>query len=183
VAITALWGYPWLVRAQDVPPATARAWLLGCVVAFGASAPAVGALAARGQRDRMIRATAAALAAGWAAALLWPGGHPPAAVVLAALVLTGVAGATAMLAFDVARAGNPSEHAGAAGGLANTGGFTAAVGTQLAAAAVLHLADVPIGVALLPMLGMMVVAAARVWRGAPGARRAEAALSEGRAAA
>ena len=103
---------------------------------------------------------------------------------LAALGLTGVAGAVAMLAFDVARAGNPSEHAGAASGLANTGGFTAAVATQLAAAAVLHVADVAIGVALLPMLAMLLVAAARVWRGtAPAARRAEPALSGGRAAA
>ena len=58
-----------------------------------------------------------------------------------------------MLAFDVARAGNPAESAGAASGLANTGGFTAAVVVQLAAAAVLSAGDVAIGVALLPMLG------------------------------
>lgn len=164
VAITALWGYPWLVRAQDVAPGTARAWLMLCVVAFGASAPAFGALAARGPavRDGLVRGSAVALAAGWSAALLWPGGHPPAAVVLAALVLTGLSGACAMLSFDVARAGNPSEHAGAATGLANTGGFSAAVATQLAAAAVLHVADVPIGVALLPMLGLLLLAAVRV---------------------
>jgi nitrate/nitrite transporter NarK len=184
VAITALWGYPWLVTAQDVAPATARTWLMGCVVAFGASAPAVGALAGRGFRDRLIRGSALALAAGWSAALLWPGGHPPAPVVLAALGLTGVAGAVAMLSFDVARAGNPSEHAGAASGLANTGGFTAAVATQLAAAAVLQVADVAIGVALLPMLGLLLVAAARVWRGsASAAGRAEPALSGDGAAA
>jgi nitrate/nitrite transporter NarK len=184
VAITALWGYPWLVTAQDVAPATARAWLMACVVAFGVSAPVAGALAARGHRDRLIRGTTLALLAGWSAALLWPGGQPPAAVALAALGMTGVAGAVAMLSFDVARAGNPSEHAGAAGGLANTGAFIAAVATQLAAAAVLQVADVPIGVALLPMLGMMLVAAARVWRGfAPAAGRVEPALSEGRAAA
>ena len=48
--------------------------------------------------------------AGWAATLLWPGGHPPAAVILATLVVTGVGGACAMLAFDVARAGNPAAH-------------------------------------------------------------------------
>jgi hypothetical protein len=184
IAITALWGYPWLVTAQDVAPATARAWLMACVVAFGASAPVAGALAARGHRDRLIRGTAVALAGGWSAALLWPGGHPPAAVALAALVVTGVAGAVAMLSFDVARAGNPSEHAGAAGGLANTGAFIAAVAAQLAAAAVLQVADVGIGVALLPMLAMMLVATARVWHGfAPAAGRAEPALSGGRAAA
>jgi hypothetical protein len=170
VAITALWGYPYLVRGQEVAPGTARAWLMTCVIAFGASSPAVGALAARGHGDRMIRWATVALGAGWSAALLWPGGHPPAAVILGALVLTGLAGAVAMLAFDVARAGNPADHAGAASGLANTGGFSAAVATQLAAAAVLQAADVAIGVALLPMLGLMLFAAVRVLRGAPSAR-------------
>lgn len=167
VAITALWGYPWLVRAQDLAPGTARAWLMLCVVAFGVSAPAFGALAARGPavRDGLLRWSAVALAAAWSAALLWPGGHPPPPVILLALVLTGLSGACAMLSFDVARAGNPSEHAGAASGLANTGGFTAAVATQLAAAAVLHVADVSIGVALLPMLGLLGLAAVRVVRG------------------
>ncbi|MGE3234395.1 MAG: nitrate/nitrite transporter [Thermoleophilia bacterium] len=176
VAITALWGYPWLVRAQDVAPGTARVWLMLCVVTFGASAPAFGALAARGPavRDGLIRWSAVALVAGWSAALLWPGGHPPAAVALLALVLTGLSGACAMLSFDVARAGNPSAHAGAATGLANTGGFAAAVATQLAAAAVLHVADVPIGVALLPMLALLLVAAARVLLGGGARAREEA---------
>ena len=36
--------------------------------------------------------------------------------------------------------------------------------TQLAAAAVLGVADVAIGVALLPMLGLLLVAVARLWR-------------------
>ena len=112
IAITALWGYPYLVRSQDVAPATARAWLLVCVAVFGLSAPAFGALAARGHRDRLIRLMVAALAVAWSATLLWPGGHPPSAVILSALVLTGMAGGCAMLAFDVARAGSPAEHAG-----------------------------------------------------------------------
>ncbi len=175
IAITALWGYPYLVRAQDVAPATARVWLLVCVATFGASAPAFGALAARGHRDGLIRGTVLALAAAWSATLLWPGGHPPSAVILASLVVAGMAGGCAMLSFDVARAGNPAEEAGAATGLANTGGFTAGVATQLAAAGVLHMADVPIGVALLPMLGLLLVAAVRVLRGA--GRPAPAAVS------
>jgi MFS family permease len=182
VAITALWGYPWLVRAQDVAPGTARACLMLCVAVYGASAPAFGALAARGPeiRDRMMRGSAVALTAAWAAALLWPGGHPPTPLVLLALVATGLAGACSMLSFDVARAGNPSEHAGAASGLANTGGFTAAVATQLAAATVLRVADVAIGVALLPMLALLLMATVRVVRGGRGpapAPEAQAAVS------
>lgn len=92
VAITALWGYPFMVRAQGIAPATARLWLMICVVTFGLAAPAAGALAARGHRDRVIRWAAAGVAVGWALVLLWPGGHPAGALILLALVLTGVGG-------------------------------------------------------------------------------------------
>ena len=47
VAITALWGYPYLVAAQGLAPGTARAWLLVCVAMFGLSAPAIGLVAGR----------------------------------------------------------------------------------------------------------------------------------------
>ena len=70
-----------------------------------------------------------------------------------------------------------AESAGAATGLANTGGFTAAVSTQLAAAAILHLADVPVGVALLPMLGLLLVAVVQVVSRGDGVGRTREALS------
>ena len=160
VAITALWGYPYLVRSQDVAPGTARAWLLVCVASFGAAAPVLGAVAGRfpARRSALLLGTTLAVTAGWAATLLWPGGRPPAAVILATLVVTGIAGACAMLAFDVARAGNPAHIAGGATGLANTGGFSAAVGVQLAAGALLGHGAGTIHAALLPMLALLVVA-------------------------
>jgi MFS family permease len=160
IAITALWGYPWLVRGQDVAPGTARAWLLLCVVAFGAASPLLGGWAARrpGQLADLLLSATAVVTAAWAATLLWPGGHPPAAVMVATLLVTGVAGGAAMLSFDIARAGNPGHSAGAATGLANTGGFTAAVVTQLAAAQMLHLVTGSIRVALLPMLALLLLA-------------------------
>jgi MFS family permease len=166
VAITALWGYPWLVRGEGVAPGTARAWLLLCVVAFGASSPLIGAWVARrpgGLADLLLSATGLVTAA-WAATLLWPGGHPPPAVIIGTLLVTGVAGGAAMLSFDIARAGNPAHSAGAATGLANTGGFTAAVLTQLAAAQALHLATGSIRVALLPMLALLVLACVQAGR-------------------
>ncbi len=163
VAITALWGYPYLVRAQDVAPALARTWLLVCVAAFAVAAPAFGAIVARAPRHRtaLLLGTTGAVFAGWSATLLWPGGHPPPALIVATLVITGAGGACAMLAFDVARAGNPAHAAGGATGLANTGGFTAAVAVQLAAAGVLHLGAASIQVALLPMLGLLALACAQ----------------------
>ncbi|WP_217914001.1 MFS transporter [Miltoncostaea marina] len=167
VTITALWGYPWLVEAQSVAPGTARAWLLVCVAAFGLGAPVVGLAVARAPRTRgrVAFGAGAAATAGWALALLWPGGHPPAAVILATLVATGVGGAAAMLAFDVAREGNPAHVAGSAGGLANTGGFSAAVATQLLVGWVMGFGpSAGLQTALLPMLGLTVVALAQMAR-------------------
>ncbi len=43
IAITALWGYPYLVESQGIAPATARLWLLIAVAMFGVSAPVMGA--------------------------------------------------------------------------------------------------------------------------------------------
>lgn len=160
VAITALWGYPWLVRAQEVAPSTARAWLLVCVASFGAAAPLLGAIVARAPRARggLLLGTTLAVTGAWAATLLWPGGHPPSALIVGTLVVTGAGGACAMLAFDVARAGNPAHIAGGASGLANTGGFSAAVAVQLMAGFLLSHGAGSITLALLPMLGLLLVA-------------------------
>jgi hypothetical protein len=65
-----------------------------------------------------------------------------------------------MLAFDIAREGNPAGVGGSATGLANTGGFTMAVATQLVAGRLLDsgvAAGIP--VALLPMVALMALAA------------------------
>jgi len=160
VAITALWGYPYLVQSQGLASSTARAWLLVCVASFGAAAPLLGAIVARAPnlRTGLLLGTTLAVTGGWAATLLWPGGHPPAGLIVATLVITGAGGACAMLAFDVARAGNPAHIAGGATGLANTGGFGAAVAVQLAAAGLLGMGAGSIPVALLPMLGLLLVA-------------------------
>lgn len=161
IAITALWGYPYLVTSQGVAPSHARALLAVCVVAFGVSAPALGAAA--GRRPALRRPLLLGAASGglglWALTLLWPAGQPPVALIAATLVATGVGGAASMLAFDIAREGNPAAVGGSATGLANTGGFTMAVVTQLAAGRLLD-AGVAGGIpgALLPMVGLMALA-------------------------
>ncbi len=167
VAITALWGYPYLVTSQGVTPATARVWLALCVVAFGAGAPALGAIAGRAPhlRRSLLLGVAATTAAAWTVTLLWPGGQVPDGAIVATLVLTGLSGGASMLAFDIAREGNPAAVGGSATGLANTGGFSMAVGTQLVAGRLLDMgAGDGIPTALLPMVLLMALALAMAVR-------------------
>jgi MFS family permease len=156
--MTALWGYPWLVEAQGVPKGTAATWLSVSVAALAAAAPFVGRLGGRGpaMQVRMALVTGALLVAVWGAVLAWPRATPPHALILAALVISGVGSAVAVVAFMLARAGNPAHVAGSATGLVNCGGFLA--GSVAILAAGLLLGDngrtaVAFQHALLPMLG------------------------------
>lgn len=175
VAIAALWGYPYLVESQGVAPGTARGWLFMTVAMFGLSAPVMALVAARFPHrvGAMLLGLAAALTGVWALALAWPGGAPPHGLLLLTLAMTGVCGGASMLSFDFARAGNPAAQGGTATGLANTGGFTAAVVTQLAVGHLLAMD--PAGglqTALLPMLGLMALGCVQVVRQGRIARRA-----------
>jgi sugar phosphate permease len=178
VTMTALWGYPYLVQGQGLAPGTARAWLLMTVAVYALGSPVIGLLAARRpeRRPALLVGVAAALAATWALALAWPGERAPAALAFAAFALTGLAGAAALLAFDLAREGGPAHRAGSASGLVNTGGFLAAVVAEIAIGLLLarHGAGPGFGLALWPMVGLTAIAAFRLWslaRG-PAARRA-----------
>jgi MFS family permease len=159
VTMTALWGYPWLVEAQGVPTGTAATWLAVSVLALAASAPVVGRLGGRGpwMQVRMALVTGSLLVVSWAAVLGWPGARPPHELIVAALVVSGVASAVSVVAFMLARAGNPPHVAGSATGLVNCGGFLAGSAAILATGLLLG----PDGrtaeafqLALLPMLGL-----------------------------
>jgi hypothetical protein len=159
VTMTALWGYPWLVEAQGVPKQTAASWLAVSVLALAASAPVVGRLGGRGpyMQVRMALVTGSLLVVSWAAVLGWPGARPPHELIVAALVVSGVASAVSVVAFMLARAGNPPHVAGSATGLVNCGGFLAGSAAILATGLLLG----PDGrtaeafqLALLPMLGL-----------------------------
>ena len=175
VAITALWGYPYLVESQGLAPGAARAWLMLSVIMFGLSAPAMGLVASRTSREgvgAMLMGLALALTGLWALTLLWPSGTPPHALILTTLAMTGVCGGASMLSFDFARAGNPASEGGTATGLANTGGFSAAVIAQLAVGRALSLAPGDgLQTALLPLLALMVVGCVQIARHARIARR------------
>jgi MFS family permease len=157
VTMTALWGYPWLVEAQGIGHGTAATWLALAVVALALAAPVVGRLGARGpyMQVRMALVTGTLLVASWAAVLAWPGGMPPHALIVAALAVSGVGSAVSVVAFMLARAGNPAHVAGSATGLVNCGGFLAGSVAILTAGLVLgHDGRTAVAFqhALLPML-------------------------------
>ena len=157
VTMTALWGYPWLVEAQGVSRGTAATWLGVSVLALAASAPVVGRLGGRGpaMQVRMALVTGSLLVVAWAGVLGWPGARPPHALIVAALIISGVGSAVSVVAFMLARAGNPAHVAGSATGLVNCGGFLAGSVAILATGLLLgHDARTAIAFqhALLPML-------------------------------
>jgi MFS family permease len=169
VTMTALWGYPWLVEAQGVSAGTAATWLAVSVLALAASAPVVGRLGGRGpwMQVRMALVTGSLLVVSWAAVLGWPGARPPHELIVAALVVSGVASAVSVVAFMLARAGNPPHVAGSATGLVNCGGFLAGSAAILATGLLLG----PDGrtaeafqLALLPMLGLSVLSLVQLAR-------------------
>lgn len=157
VTMTALWGYPWLVEAQGIGRGTAATWLAVAVISLALSAPVVGRLGARGpyMQVRMALVTGTLLVVAWTAVLAWPGGTPPHLLILAALAVSGVGSAVSVVAFMLARAGNPAHVAGSATGLVNCGGFLAGSVAILAAGLVLgHDGRTAVAFqhALLPML-------------------------------
>jgi hypothetical protein len=119
VTMRALWGYPWLVEAQGVPRGTAATWLAVSVASLVAAAPFVGHLGRRGphMQVRMALATGTLLVVAWVAVLGWPGAMPPHALIVAPLAMSGVGSAVSVIAFMLARAGNPAHVAGSATGL------------------------------------------------------------------
>src|SRR4051812_32552028 len=169
VTMTALWGYPWLVEAQGLSHATAASWLAFAVVALAIAAPFVGRLGGRGpyMQVRMALVTGTLLVVSWSAGLAWPGARPPHALILAALAISGVGSAVSVVAFMLARAGNPAHVAGSATGLVNCGGFFAGSLAILLAGVLLgHDGRTAIAFrdALLPMLGFSALSLVQVLR-------------------
>jgi MFS family permease len=164
VTLTGLWAFPYLVQGQGVGQGTAAALLAATVLVFGLSAPALGAIAGRhpARRGAITTAVAFAVALGLGLLLGWPGGHPPLALVAAVLCLSGFAGATSMLAFDLAREGSPGA-GGSASGMVNLGGFGAAIVAQ-SAIGVLVSVHVDYRLALTPLLALAAWGAAQTLR-------------------
>ncbi|RCW46014.1 sugar phosphate permease [Halopolyspora algeriensis] len=140
VAVTALWGPPWLTRAQGYSSADAGMLVLVCVLGFLAGSwLAAQYVAGRPQRREggtLVVSSVVVLA--WGLVIGWPGALPL-PLLLGVLIVIGAGGGAAMLAFDGARAANAAHRSGAASGVVNMGGFTAAVLIQLGVGGVLRM--------------------------------------------
>lgn len=123
-----LWGFPFLVVAEHRSEATAGALISLLVLTNLAYGPLLGWLVGRHPWHRSTAALVivAAMAAAWAAVLLWPGDAPLWLLVVLILVV-GAGGPGSMVGFDVARTSNPGHRSASASGIINVGGFTASL--------------------------------------------------------
>jgi hypothetical protein len=115
----------------------------------------------------MALVTGTVLLIAWVAVLAWPAATPPHALIVAALAMSGVGSAVSVVAFMLARAGNPAHVAGSATGLVNCGGFLAGSVAILSAGLLLgHDGRTAVAFqhALLPMLGFTALSLLQVTR-------------------
>jgi MFS family permease len=169
LAVTTLWGAPWLTNSQGHGQAEVGSLLLLSVLGFvGGSWFAGQCVSGRPlRRDRFTLGLSCAVLLVWAVLVGWRGPLPM-QVLAVVLVMIGVGGGGAMLAFDGARMANPAHRSGTASGVVNMGGFTAAVLIQLLVGAVLQAVSfLPAGQAyrwaFAPVLALMLVGTLAQW--------------------
>jgi MFS family permease len=139
VALTALWGDPWLTKAQGQSAGTASTVLMACVVAYTVSIFGSGHLATRTPRtkQRVVEVAVLAVLLAWVALICSPGRLPLAAIIVL-FVIMGAGSGISMLAFDAVRIANPSHRLGTASGVVNVGGFASAAIAQVGVGLVLQ---------------------------------------------
>lgn len=128
-AFVLLWGIPYLTVGEGLTLGGASGILIVYVVMGMAFGPVMGALSARlaARRTRALVLPSVALQLlGWVAVIAWPGRAPLWLLTLLAVVLA-LGGPASMIAFDHARAFNPSHRLSTATGIANSGGFISAL--------------------------------------------------------
>jgi len=135
-----LWGFPFLVSAQGRSPETASTLFTLMVVVSMVASPVLGLLVARHplRRSLLVLGVTVPLITVWAVVLALPGPAPLWLLVLLTTLLA-IAGPASVIAFDYARTFNPPERFGTASGMANVGGFAAALVTVLAVGLILTL--------------------------------------------
>lgn len=169
-----LWGYPFLTQGQGVAAATASYLVAVPLVVTMLLGPVFGIVSGRRPHWRLplILAITGATTVTWAAVLLWPGAHAPLALLFLLTMVLGLGNPAAVFGLDIARSGSPPHRIGAASGIANIGGYTAAllammlIGAALdhgqGAAAAPDLAD--FRVAMATQLLLQVLGVSLLWR-------------------
>jgi len=128
-AFAVLWGFPYLTQGLGYPPATASTLLMLLVIGGLVANLIIGPTLARRPAIRGPLAVSVAVMclAGWLVLILWPGGVPPFAVVIAVVCVFSVGGPASSVGFMLARDYNPAHRISTATGLVNVGGFCGAV--------------------------------------------------------
>ncbi|RJQ80020.1 MFS transporter [Amycolatopsis panacis] len=172
--LTLLWGVPFLVQGQGIPPATASALLTVFVFGSMAGGPMLGTVIGRRPSLRMplVGAYLGGAAVVWALLLGWSG-PLPLGVLVPAFAFLALGGPVSMIGFALARDYNPLDRVGTATGVVNVGGFVATTVTALLIGVLLQLTG---GNFRLSLLSVLVVLALGTWRMLTWWRRARAQL-------
>ncbi len=128
-AFVLLWGYPFLTAGEGLPAGVAASLMTLLVLAGIVFGPILGALSSRHPTRRsrwLVLPTVAFQAAAWLTVIFWPGTAPIWLLVILVIALAS-GGPASMIAFDHARAFNPSHRLSTATGIVNGGGFLAAL--------------------------------------------------------
>jgi len=143
VVVSLVWGYPYLTEALGYSNEAAASQLSWYVVANLIASLFVGPIAGRRPtwRTAMAVAISAAGALAIAVLVLWPGGHPPGAVVTAVFAVLALGGPASQIGFHLARDYNPAARLSTATGLVNVGGFSGAMIVAISVGAVLDVAS------------------------------------------
>lgn len=122
-----LWGYPYLVSAQQIEPALATGVLTAFVFIGFFAGPIISALGSKSilRKFRLTVSIAILIIAGWALLLFTPSPHAF-WLILVFVLIVGIGGPASMMAFDYSRKLIPASRMGTANGIINTGGFIAA---------------------------------------------------------
>lgn len=125
---TLLWGYPFLVLGQGRTPAEASGLLTLSVGVAIIAGPLIGEFTARHplRRSWAVIGIGSGVGLAWALVLI-PSTPRPMWILMVFVTLLAVGGPGSVIGFDYARTFNPPKRMGAATGLVNMGGFSAAV--------------------------------------------------------
>jgi sugar phosphate permease len=121
-----LWGVPFLSTHYGLPTATAAIITSLLLLSWAIAGPLMGALSDRVRKRKPIYGLGAAIAAaGWFSVFLFPG--MSLAVLIAVLVVTGIASGCVMIGFAFAKESVPMALAGTSSGVVNMGNMLGAL--------------------------------------------------------
>jgi MFS family permease len=119
-----LWGYSFLVEAENVPKPLASGLLSSFVLVGFIVGPVLSHLCVRypEHRNRIVTGVYGIIAGAWLLVLLTPGQNPTWQLVILVLAV-GIGGPASMAAFDYSRTSIPKHRLGSSNGIINSGGF------------------------------------------------------------